>query len=124
MNAKESPAGPLSCCGLDCENCDVRLATVNGDEELRERTARLWQKLNNNPSIIADLLFCEGCLAQGVKTLYCTDICAIRRCALGRGYAACSDCAALESCPTLAAITQHMPEALSRLRQQAAQEDR
>lgn len=25
-------------CGLDCEQCDARIATVNNDEALREKT--------------------------------------------------------------------------------------
>ena len=29
-------------CGLDCENCDAYIATVNDDQALREKTAKLW----------------------------------------------------------------------------------
>ena len=29
-------------CGLDCGQCDARIATVNNDDELRARTAKLW----------------------------------------------------------------------------------
>lgn len=32
-------------CGLDCEQCDARIATVNNDEALREKTAKLWKRL-------------------------------------------------------------------------------
>lgn len=31
-------------CGLDCEQCDARIATVNNDEDLRENTAELWSR--------------------------------------------------------------------------------
>ena len=37
----------IACCGLDCEKCDARLATVNDDDALRRKTAELWSKLNN-----------------------------------------------------------------------------
>lgn len=30
----------IACCGLDCENCDARIATVRDDNELREKTAK------------------------------------------------------------------------------------
>lgn len=36
-------------CGLDCEKCDAYIATVNDDQILREKTAKLWAELNNAP---------------------------------------------------------------------------
>lgn len=36
-------------CGLDCEKCDAYIATVNDDQTLREKTAKLWAELNNAP---------------------------------------------------------------------------
>ena len=33
-------------CGLDCEKCDAYIATVNDDQALREKTAKLWAELN------------------------------------------------------------------------------
>ena len=36
-------------CGLDCEKCDAYLATINDDQVLREKTAKLWAELNNAP---------------------------------------------------------------------------
>ena len=36
----------IGCCGLDCETCDARVATVTNDDALREKTAALWTKLN------------------------------------------------------------------------------
>ena len=39
----------IACCGLDCESCDARIATVRDDNELREKTVNedwnLWLKL-------------------------------------------------------------------------------
>lgn len=37
----------IACCGLDCEGCDARIATVGNDNELREKTARKWSEMNN-----------------------------------------------------------------------------
>ena len=39
------------CCGLDCEACDARIATITNDDALRERTAALWTQLNDNNTI-------------------------------------------------------------------------
>ena len=41
----------IACCGLDCEGCDARIATVRNDNELREKTARKWSVMNNAPEI-------------------------------------------------------------------------
>ena len=58
----------IACCGLDCESCDARIATVRDDNELREKTAQLWSKLNNIPEITTDTINCMGCRVDGVKT--------------------------------------------------------
>lgn len=97
-------------CGIDCEQCDVYLATVNRDEALRERTAKKWSELNQ-VEITPAMLYCDGCRADGVKTYYCSELCAIRRCAAGRGYATCGECAGLEHCATVAPIHSHNSEA-------------
>ena len=47
-------------CGLDCEKCDAYLATINDDQALREKTAKLWAELNNAP-ILPEHINCEGC---------------------------------------------------------------
>ena len=39
----------IGCCGLDCEKCDARIATLTNDNALREKTAALWTKLNGVP---------------------------------------------------------------------------
>ena len=54
-------------CGLDCEKCDAYLATINDDQALREKTAKLWVELNNAP-ILPEHINCEGCRANGAKT--------------------------------------------------------
>lgn len=42
----------IGCCGLDCEKCDARIATITNDNALREKTAALWTKRNggNDPA--------------------------------------------------------------------------
>lgn len=31
----------IACCGLDCESCDARIATVKNDDELRENRPKV-----------------------------------------------------------------------------------
>ena len=68
-------------CGLDCEKCDAYLATINNDQALREKTAKLWAELNN-ATIMPEHINCEGCRMNGAKTVFCDSLCEIRKCAL------------------------------------------
>lgn len=49
----------IGCCGLDCEKCDARVATVTNDDALREKTAALWTKLNG-VTITPEMINCTG----------------------------------------------------------------
>ena len=102
-------------CGLDCEKCDAYLATINDDQALREKTAKLWAELNQAP-ILPEHIHCQCCRVDGVKTIFCDKLCAIRQCALKKGMATCGNCADLESCSTVRAILENDPSALANLK--------
>ena len=36
----------IACCGLDCKECQARKATINNDDELREKVAKNCSELN------------------------------------------------------------------------------
>ena len=61
----------IAYCGLDCESCDARTATLNNDNALREKVARLWSELNG-VEITPEMINCEGCRVDGVKTPFAT----------------------------------------------------
>lgn len=105
----------IAYCGLDCEKCDAYLATVNDDQALREKTAKLWAQLNNAP-ILPEHINCQGCRAEGVKTVFCDSICEIRQCALKKGVETCGGCPDLEKCGTVGTILANNPEALQNLK--------
>ena len=102
-------------CGLDCEKCDAYLATINDDQALREKTAKLWSELNHAP-ILPEHINCQGCRTDGVKTVYCESLCGIRQCALQKGVTTCGNCPELESCQTVGAILSNDPAALENLK--------
>ena len=105
----------IAFCGLDCEKCEAYLATRNNDDALRASVAEKWSKLNG-VLITPEMINCAGCRAQGVKTLYCASLCAIRQCALSKSVETCRDCAGWETCQTLGAITRNSEEALINLK--------
>ena len=106
-------------CGLDCEQCDAYLATVHDDQALREKTAKKWSELNH-VTILPEQINCEGCRADGIKTVYCENLCEIRKCAMKRGVATCGGCPELDACRIVGAVISNNPEALANLKKQGA----
>ena len=105
----------IAYCGLDCEKCDAYIATINDDQKLREKTAKLWAELNNAP-ILPEHINCQGCRVKGVKTVFCESICGIRQCAIKKGVSTCGECSDLENCSTVGAILENNPSALNNLK--------
>lgn len=105
----------IAYCGLDCDNCEARLATVNDDDELRRKVAGHWSELNG-VEITPAMINCAGCRLEGAKTPYCDSICPIRQCALNKGVETCGACAEIESCDKVSMIIKNNPEALRNLR--------
>lgn len=102
-------------CGLDCEKCDAYLATINNDQALREKTAKLWAELNHAP-ILPEHINCQGCRMEGAKTVFCDRMCGVRQCALKKGVATCGDCSDLETCQIVGEVISSNPEALKNLK--------
>ena len=105
----------IAFCGLDCETCQARIATIQNDDGLREKVARLWSDLHG-VEITPQMINCSGCRIDGVKTPYCDSLCPIRQCALSRKVETCGDCGEMESCEKLGAITGNNADALKRLK--------
>ena len=72
-------------CGLNCEVCEARIATVNNDNQLRKKVAMEWSELNH-VEITPEMINCSGCRIDGVKTPFCDKFCEIRQCAMATKY--------------------------------------
>ena len=104
----------IAICGLDCETCEARLATIRDDDELRGKVAKLWSELNH-AEITPEMINCVGCRMDGVKTPYCESLCLIRQCALEKKLETCGGCSEMDTCEKLGAITGNNAEALQNL---------
>ena len=98
----------IACCGIDCEFCDARIATVNDDNELREKTAQKWQVMYNATDITAESINCMGCRIDGVKIAHCNE-CEICNCVKAKGFDTCGDCEDLETCQIISFVIQNVP---------------
>ena len=105
----------IAYCGLDCDKCDARKATLDNDNVLRERVAKLWSEMNG-VEITPEMINCEGCRADGVKTPFCDSLCPIRQCALGKGCETCGDCSTMIGCKTVGMVISDNAEALNNLK--------
>ena len=106
----------IGCCGLDCETCDARIATLTNDNALREKTAELWTKLNG-VTITPEMINCTGCRMEGAKTPYCDKLCPVHNCVREKGLDTCANCGKMEECPTLGQIAANSPFVLENLEQ-------
>ena len=116
----------IGCCGLDCETCDARIATLTNDSALREKTAALWTKLNG-VTITPEMINCTGCRAEGPKTPFCDRLCPVHQCVREKRLDTCADCPQMAGCPTLGRIAANSPfvwENLNRLRAEKQTEPR
>ena len=104
----------IAYCGLDCESCEARIATINNDDTLRENVAKHWSELNGL-TITPEMINCTGCRIDGVKTPFCDSICPIRKCAVDKNVGTCGDCSEVSSCEKLAMIINNNPDAKNNL---------
>lgn len=105
----------IAYCGLDCEICEARLATIHNDDAMRRKVAMLWSDLNG-VEITPEMINCVGCRFVGVKTPYCESLCPIRQCALERKVETCGICGEKDGCKKLGAIIGNNDEALNNLK--------
>lgn len=105
----------IAFCGLNCETCEARIATINNDNQLRCQVADKWSKMNNTDQITPETINCEGCRTGGVKFYYCSHLCPIRQCASQKGFSTCADCNKASTCQILSPIVSTNNDAKNNL---------
>lgn len=73
-------------CCLECDKCEVYIATKNNDDELRAKVAKQWK-------MDAEKLYCDGCKSE--NALFNCDA---KKCAIARGLPTCAHCDDFPSC--------------------------
>lgn len=112
---KEAMDKLIGCCGIDCEKCDARIATVHNDDGLRRRTAEKWCMLNGTDIIKPEHINCMGCMSDGPKTVFCTMMCEVRRCCLEKGFRTCAKCGMKKECKPLSVFISTHDDAYARI---------
>lgn len=104
----------IAYCGLNCETCEARIATVNNDDDLRKKVAAEWSELNQT-EITPEMINCTGCRMEGVKTPFCDYICEIKKCGCQKKVETCGDCSEKKTCQKLQMIVGNNKEAAENL---------
>lgn len=76
------------------------IATITNDSELKTKTAKDWSKLNN-VTILPKHINCNGCRKDGAKTIFCSNLCPIRKCAIKHSVDNCTQCKKYNDCDTI-----------------------
>lgn len=105
----------ISCCGLNCTECEARIATLANDDKLRAETAEKWKLQFGATDISIESINCTGCMEPGVKLSHCAG-CQVRVCVISKGYKTCADCEKLETCDIVAQIHKFAPFAMENLK--------
>lgn len=92
----------IAYCGLNCEQCDARKATIENNDCLRAETARKWCEMNHTDQITPESINCMGCRTEGTKFYFCSHMCEVRKCAESKGLETCGQCESKTSCEKLA----------------------
>ena len=115
LKHKERMKQLIACCGLDCEQCEARIATLNDDNRLRQKVAKEWGEMNQM-EFQPEWINCMGCRTEGCKTYYCSEMCKIRHCVMEKGYNTCGDCQEMRTCRILGELADHAPYVFDNLK--------
>lgn len=81
----------FGCCGMDCDACDARRATVSNDLKTLAIIAAKQESEGFGSFIMPSRVRCTGCLKEGAKSLSCNE-CRIRLCAMENKIPNCGFC--------------------------------
>ncbi|MDD3155038.1 MAG: DUF3795 domain-containing protein [Victivallaceae bacterium] len=98
-------------CGLVCSRCDAYRATQENSPEKLELVAADWRRLYQCDDIKAEFISCDGCMTEnGRKCYHCEHQCEIRKCAVEKKVAVCSECEQYP-CKMLSGFLEYVPQA-------------
>ena len=67
----------IACCGINCETCEARLATIKNDDKMRVEVAKKWCEMNHTDQITPESINCVGCRVEGPKFYFCSHMCEV-----------------------------------------------
>jgi len=105
----------IACCGINCEKCEARIATMKNDDKMRVEVAKKWCEMNHTDQITPESINCTGCRVEGIKFYFCSHMCEVHKCVTAKGYETCGDCPDKNTCKKVGAIWENCAEAKENL---------
>jgi len=102
----------LAACGIDCSDCDARIATLANDDTKRASVAVNWADEYGAGLKAADIN-CTGCMEPGVLFIHSRK-CDIRACVLEKGLSNCAECPDF-ACDIITQFMNEVPPSLKNL---------
>lgn len=87
----------IAYCGEDCSSCTAYLATIQNDDNLRQKVIKEWAHIGDFSKYTIE---CLGCKSDGPILEPCSK-CKIKSCCIQIGIEDCSYCTQLEECDQL-----------------------
>ena len=103
----------IAYCGLNCLDCLAYKATQSNSDDEREKVAKIWSAQFGHQFSAGDIN-CDGCLSDSKRLFSHCRVCAVRKCASGKGIANCGYCTDYP-CNDVAFIINNVPSAKSEL---------
>lgn len=98
----------ISCCGINCDECDAFIATSTNDDDKRAEVAKLWSKQFNS-DIKSESINCVGCQSDDGPVFGYCEVCAIRKCSKEKNISNCAHCTEYP-CDYLEGLFKMLPE--------------
>ncbi|MBP7732582.1 MAG: DUF3795 domain-containing protein [Caldisericia bacterium] len=102
----------ISCCGINCLECEAYKATMANDDAMREEVAKKWASAFN-PDIKAKDINCTGCLSDDNIFSFCNS-CKLRLCNKSKGTPNCAHCQEYP-CQSVNEFRQFNPDGIAKL---------
>ena len=68
----------IACCGINCETCEARLATIKNDDKMRVEVAKKWCEMNHTDQITPESINCVKVAAIWMTLMVAIAIAIIR----------------------------------------------
>jgi hypothetical protein len=105
-------------CGLVCTECPTYMATINDDDDAREKVALQWSRQYNTKLEAADIN-CDGCKSGNGRLFKFCTVCEVKKCGDEKKVETCAHCEDYECSKIqgLFEIEPRMKKALDRIKE-------
>jgi len=103
----------IAYCGIDCLKCKSYIATQSGSRGALAKVAKDLEKMYR-AEVKPEYVICDGCKTDKRHSFFCSNLCKMRQCCIGKKYNSCIECSDYP-CKELEFELNNTPEARKNL---------